>query len=97
MTRIYKYPVIGDGQINKITCGRVKLLDIQLQGMEMVCWVETGDDIPVTTTELVGFGTGWPIPSEICGQMKYFKTVQDAAGFVWHFYEIPEGFWDEDN
>lgn len=57
----------------------------------MMCWVETRDDFPITTTELVAFGTGWPIPTEIIGDMKYFKTVQDAAGFVWHFYEVSEG------
>lgn len=32
-TRIYKYPVEGDGVVNPITCGRVRLLDIQLQGI----------------------------------------------------------------
>lgn len=90
-TRIYKYPVEGEGVPNQIVCGRVKLLDIQLQGNQMMCWVETRDDLPVSTTELIGFGTGWPIPTEIIGKMKYFKTVQDAAGFVWHFYELLEG------
>lgn len=90
MTKIYKYPVLGEGVLNPIVCGKVKLLDIQLQGYEMMCWVETRDDFPVTTTNLIGFGTGWAIPSEIIDEMKYFKTVQDAAGFVWHFYEVPD-------
>lgn len=90
-TLIYKYPVYGDGQISQITCGKVQLLDIQLQGDQMMCWVETRDDFPVTTTELISFGTGWPIPANLIGKMKYFRTVQDAAGLVWHFYEMPEG------
>ena len=89
MTKIYKYPVFGDGIPNKIKCRREKLLDIQLQGEQMTLWIETDDELPVTTTELIGFGTGWPIPTEVIQDMWYFKTVQDAAGFVWHFYEIP--------
>lgn len=90
-TRIYKYPVNGNGAVNPIVCRRSRLLDIQLQGNEMMCWIETRDDLPETTTELVAFGTGWPIPTELFTDMRYFKTVQDAAGFVWHFYELLEG------
>lgn len=90
-TRIYKYPVAGEGAVTPIVCRRSRLLDIQLQGYEMVCWIETRDDYPETTTELVSFGTGWPIPTDLIGDMRYFKTVQDAAGFVWHFYEVLEG------
>lgn len=89
--KIYKFPVHGDGRVSQIKCGRVKLLDIQLQNNQMVCWVETRDDFPVTTTELIAFGTGWPVPVELIEKMRYFKTVQDAYGFVWHFYEVPEG------
>lgn len=90
-TKIYKYPVLGDGRTSQITCGKVRLLDIQLQGDQMMCWVETRDDLPATVTELIAFGTGWPIPTDLISKMKYFKTVQDAYGFVWHFYEVQEG------
>lgn len=90
-TRIFKYPLVGEGIINPIVCKRSRLLDIQLQGYEMMCWVETRDDLPEVTTELIGFGTGWPIPADLFDGMKYLKTVQDAAGFVWHFYELLEG------
>lgn len=88
MTRIYKYPVQGNGVMTSITCRRSRLLDIQRQGLELVCWVEIRDDMPETTTQLVSIGTGWDIPSEDLEGAKYFKTVQDAAGFVWHFYEL---------
>lgn len=91
MTRIYKYPVMGDGVVNFITCNKVRLLDIQRQGDGLVCWVETSDGMPEVTTNLIGFGTGWDIPTETIGEITYFRTVQDAAGFVWHFYEMPEG------
>lgn len=95
--KIYKYPVFGEGQLNKITGNIVRLLDIQLQGVSMMCWAETRDDAPEVTRRLVGIGTGWATPSELYEEMKYFKTVQDACGFVWHFFEIPEGFLFEDN
>lgn len=91
MTYIYKYPVVGEGIPNRIQCKKEKLLDIQLQDDQMMLWVETDDELPVTTTELIGLGTGWPISTEAIQYMRYFKTVQDAFGLVWHFYELMEG------
>lgn len=87
-TRILKYPVKGNGVPTSITCRRHRLLDIQLQGNQLMCWVETRDDLPKTTTELVSVGTGWEMPSDILEGARYFKTVQDAVGHVWHFYEL---------
>ena len=88
ITRILKYPVKGRGEVTTITCQRYRLLDIQLQGLELVCWIETRDDCPETTTELLSIGTGWELPSDVMDRALYFKTVQDAAGYVWHFYEL---------
>ncbi len=90
-TRILKYPVKGNGEVTKITCRRRRLLDIQPQGYELMCWVETRDDLPETTTELVSIGTGWSLPSDVMDDTLYFKTVQDANGYVWHFYELLSG------
>lgn len=87
-TRILKYPVNGNGVSTSITCRRHRLLDIQLQGSKLMRWVETRDDLPKTTTELVSVGTGWEMPSGILEGARYFKTVQDAVGCVWHFYEL---------
>jgi hypothetical protein len=47
-TRILKYNV-NSGYPTKITCRRNRLLDIQLQGQSLVCWMETRDDLPETT------------------------------------------------
>lgn len=90
-TRILKYTVKGNGDVTKITCRRHRILDIQPQGYNLMCWIETRDDLPETTTELVSIGTGWELPSDIMRDTSYIKTVQDAAGFVWHFYEILSG------
>jgi hypothetical protein len=87
-TRILKYPVKGAGEVTRITCRRHKLLDIQPQGYGLMCWIETRDDCLETTTELVAIGTGWEMPSDVMDCARYFKTVQDDNGFVWHFYEI---------
>ena len=90
-TRILKYPVNGDGAVTSITCRRYRLLDIQLQGEILMCWIETRDDCPETTTKLLSIGTGWEMPSDFMNDSFYFKTVQDAYGYVWHFYEVNNG------
>lgn len=90
-TRILRYTVKGSGAVTSIKCRRNRLLDIQLRGDEMVCWIETRDDLPETTTELVSIGTGWEVPSDVINGMTYRKTVQDADGYVWHFYESMGG------
>jgi len=87
-TRIFKYPVNGNGEVTRITCRRHRLLDVQLQGHDLMCWIETRDDCPETTTELISVGTGWEVPSEVMDGSFYFKTAQDALGYVWHFYEL---------
>ena len=87
-TRILKYPVNGNGAVTEITCRRHRLLDIQLQGDNLVCWIETRDDCPETTTNLLSVGTGWEMPSDLMNNTFYFKTVQDAYGYVWHFYDL---------
>ena len=85
--RILKYP-IGGGVTTSITCKRYRLLDIQLQGDNLVCWIETRDDCPETTTKFLSIGTGWEIPSDLLNGSDFFKTVQDSYGYVWHFYEV---------
>lgn len=87
-TRILKYPVNGNGAVTAIICRRYRLLDIQLQGDDLVCWIETRDSCPETTTRLLSIGTGWEMPSEFMSGSFYIKTVQDAYGYVWHFYEV---------
>ena len=90
-TRILKYKLNGVGVPTKITCHRSRILDIQIQGDDFVCWIETSDDSPATTTEIVSVGTGWEISSDIMKYTKYLKTIQDPYGFVWHFYELLSG------
>lgn len=90
IVKILKFPVNGSGFPTEFVCRKTRLLDIQLQEDTLVCWVETRDDMPETTTKLISIGTGWEIPVDFMRNFRYFRTVQDAHGFVWHFYE--EGY-----
>lgn len=90
-TRILKYTMNGLGSTTRITCRRYRILDIQPQGYDLVCWIETRDDFPETTTEIASVGTGWEIPSDVMCDARYLKTVQDVNGYVWHFYELLSG------
>lgn len=85
--RILKFPVSGFGIEQKFKCKRSRLLDIQNQDDQLVCWVETRDEFPEVDVAMIGIGTGWEVPAEILAGHVYFKTVQDSCGLVWHFYE----------
>ena len=49
-------------------------------------WIETADDAPERTFDVLAFGTGWDLPTDIMREMQYVGTAQDAAGLVWHYY-----------
>lgn len=38
------------------------------------------------TTEIVAWGTGWPLPDDVYYRTDYLGTVEDGAGFVWHYF-----------
>ena len=85
--RVLKFPVSGYGTEQTFRCKRSRLLDIQAQGDQLVCWVETRDEFPESEVALISVGTGWEVPSDVLAGYVYFKTVQDCCGLVWHFYE----------
>ena len=88
--KILKYQVAGNGELTNIICRKSKILDIQLQGYSMMCWIETRDDLPEVATSILSIGTGWDMPSDFMDGANFIKTVQDACGYVWHFYEVSE-------
>lgn len=86
MRRIYKYELYTGG-IPRTLTGRVRrVLDIQMQYNTPVVWVELDDDCDVMEFIFVPFGTGWEIPEEEMWGLEYAATVQDAEGYVWHYY-----------
>ena len=84
--RILKFP-LRPGEIpTDIKCNFVGLLDIQVQRSIVTAWVVTDNNAPEITLQIIPLGTGWEIPSDILESLEYIKTVQDTAGFVWHYY-----------
>ena len=80
---IYKYSLPEGGQ-KIITAPFDELLDAQEQNGQLVIWasiIPDCEEIPVCFTIL---GTGWPYDSKKVG--KYFKTIQDQEGLVWHIF-----------
>ena len=83
MKTIYKYNLY-EGGYTKVPFLR-NLLDIQLQGEDIVAWFEVSTIanrlITEHSTEITLVGTGREIPEDF----SYFKTIQQPP-FVWHVY-----------
>ena len=88
--RILKFPLRPGEMPTDIKCNFVRLLDIQIQRSVVTAWVVTDSNAPEITIQIIPFGTGWEIPSDILEALEYVKTVQDDYGFVWH-YHIKKG------
>ena len=37
-------------------------------------------------TEVVAWGTGWPLPEDVYLECDYWGTCEDGCGFVWHYF-----------
>ena len=86
MTRIYKYKLGINGQIVAIK-GQIKnILTVQAQDGWPHIWCEVDDDIEEWTLRTIAIGTGWDLPNGFLDGYSYIGTVQDEAGFVWHYY-----------
>lgn len=83
---ILKFPLMPGEMPTNIRCNFVRLLDIQVQRSIVTAWIMTDTNAPEITLQVIPLGTGWEIPSDILKSLEYIKTVQDTAGFVWHYY-----------
>ena len=83
---IHKFPLKRQGhQVIKVT-GLLNVLDVQVQRDELVMWcarLEPSEEVTCIGVQLVG--TGHPIPENVSGR-RYFRTVQDISGLVWHVF-----------
>ena len=37
-------------------------------------------------TEIVAWGTGWPLPDDVYQECDYWGTCGDAYGYIWHYF-----------
>jgi hypothetical protein len=37
-------------------------------------------------TEIVAWGTGWPLPDDVYQECDYWGTCEDGYGYVWHYF-----------
>ena len=52
-------------------------------------------------TEVVAWGTGWPLPDDVYQECDYWGTCEDDYGYIWHYFaaaRYPERrAWDYDS
>ena len=85
MRTIYKYKLPRDGQTITITEYILEVLHIGTQDGWPTLWAVVDTD-KVQETEIVAWGTGWPLPDDVYYETKYLGTAEDGYGYVWHYF-----------
>lgn len=85
MRTIYKYKLPRDGQTITITEYIIEVLHIDTQDGQPTLWAVVDTD-KVQETEIVAWGTGWPLPDDVYYETKYLGTAEDGYGYVWHYF-----------
>lgn len=50
-------------------------------------WAIVDPDLPREGyTEVVAWGTGWPLPDDVYQECDYWGTCEDGYGYVWHYF-----------
>lgn len=81
---IYKYPLAVSIE-NTLSLPRFShILDIQLQCGVPHVWVKVSDCEVMIITKIKAFPTGANQPE--IENLIHIKTIQDAQGYVWHFF-----------
>lgn len=84
---IWKYALPRDGQIIEIHEHIVKILNIATQDGVPTLWAIVDPDRPRDGyTEVVAWGTGWPLPDDVYAECDYWGTCGDAYGYIWHYF-----------
>lgn len=37
-------------------------------------------------TEIVAWGTGWPLPDDVYQECEYWGSCEDGYGYIWHYF-----------
>lgn len=84
---IWKYKLPRDGQTIHIEEYIVEVLHIAAQDGIPTLWAVVDPDVPREGyTEVVAWGTGWPLPDDVYQECDYWGTCGDYAGHVWHYF-----------
>ena len=84
---IWKYTLPRDGQVIEIHEYIVEVLHIAAQNGVPTLWAIVDPDRPRDGyTEIVAWGTGWPLPEDVYLECDYWGTCEDGYGYVWHYF-----------
>jgi hypothetical protein len=63
-------------------------------------WAIVDPDLPREGyTEVVAWGTGWPLPDDVYQECDYWGSCEDWQGYIWHYFaeaRFPERVYTED-
>ena len=84
---IWKYTLPRDGQTVEIHDHIVEILHIAAQDGVPTLWAIVDPDRPRDGyTEVVAWGTGWPLPEDVWQECDYWGTCEDGYGYIWHYF-----------
>ena len=84
---IWKYKLPRDGQTIEIHERIVEVLHIAAQDGVPTLWAIVDPDRPRDGyTEIVAWGTGWPLPEDVYLECDYWGTCEDGYGYIWHYF-----------
>lgn len=84
---IWKYQLPRDGQTIEIHEYIVEVLHIAAQDGVPTLWAIVDPQRPRDGyTEVVAWGTGWPLPDDVYAECDYWGTCEDGYGYIWHYF-----------
>lgn len=97
---IWKYNLPRDGETIEIHQHIVEVLHIGAQDGIPRLWAIVDPDLPREGyTEVVAWGTGWPLPDDVYQECDYWGSCEDWQGYIWHYFaeaRFPERVYTED-
>lgn len=98
---IWKYTLPRDGQTIEIHEYIVEVLHIAAQDGVPTLWAIVDSQRPRDGyTEIVAWGTGWPLPDDVYQECDYWGTCEDGYGYVWHYFaaaRFPDRVYESDD
>lgn len=84
---IWKYTLPRDGYAIKIYEYIVEVLHIAAQDGVPCLWAVVDPQRPREGyTEVIAWGTGWPLPDDVYVECDYWGSCVDGAGYTWHYF-----------